>query len=277
MKKTKKKLLLASALVSVCGCFTLVACTDDTTKPKFDAPKNVTVNVDVLSWDSVSGAAQYTVKINSDETTTVTTTSLDLTTVTAKLVEGENTLSVKVNATSEKLASAYSTSVTYTYAPSTQFNAPTVTITGDTVSWNAITGAVEYTVKINSDETTVVETTSLDLTTVTTKLVTGDNTIAVKANSVEGGKQESDYSNAVTYAYAPTPEAEAADYKKLVEAIGSITEESTATQAAAVQAAITAARNKYNGMSAEAKALEGVIADKATFDGKKDAFDGVYD
>ena len=253
MKNSKKKVLLASALVTVCSCFALVACgkKDKPGTAALEVPANVNVTADELTWSAVTGATNgYTVKIN--------------------------TLQVKANAAGGKAASAYSTAVTYNYDPSTQFDAPTLTITGDTVTWNAIKGAVDYTVKINTDESTVVTTTSLDLTTVTTRLVTGDNTIAVKVNAVANGKDASDYSNSVKYNYAPTPEEEAADYKTLVTAIGSITAESTAAQASAVKAAITAAENKYAGMSAEAKALEGVVADKAAFDGKKDAFDEVY-
>ena len=62
MKNTKKKLLLTSALVSVCGCFALVACGEEV-KPKpaekptpFDAPSNVSVTVNTLSWNEVTGA-----------------------------------------------------------------------------------------------------------------------------------------------------------------------------------------------------------------------------
>lgn len=371
MKNYQKKLLLTSALVSVCGCFALVACGEvdkpDVDPTAFDAPTNLAVEVNVLSWSAVTGAAQYTVKINSDETTVVTAPSLDLTTVTAKLNEGDNALSVKVNATTDKLESSYSATVTYVYTPTpgpSPFAKPEIKLAGDVLSWNAITGAAQYVVKINSDETTEVAQPTIDLTTVTNKLNEGENTLSVKVkatadkpasdysdpvtyiyspaptafdaptaslsgdtlswNGVTGAtngytvkinddettkvtsgtsldlttvtgklhsgenklyvkvnatanKLESAYSTAVDYSYTPAVETEAADYKALVNAIGSITENSTAQQADAVSKAIAAAQNKYTGMSAGAKALEGVIADKAAFDAKKSAFDGVYD
>ena len=61
MKKTNKKLLLTSALVSVCGCFALVACGgDDPVTPApptaLDAPTGVSVSVNTLSWGEVTGA-----------------------------------------------------------------------------------------------------------------------------------------------------------------------------------------------------------------------------
>ena len=86
---------------------------------QLEAPQNLSVSIDrVLIWDEVDHATSYTVKINDDETTTVTKNSLDLTldTVKAKLVKNaENTLSVKANATKNYKESAYSEAITYEY------------------------------------------------------------------------------------------------------------------------------------------------------------------
>ncbi|MDE6442708.1 MAG: hypothetical protein K2L12_08170, partial [Clostridia bacterium] len=99
--------------------------------------------------------------------------------------------------------------------------------------------------------------------------------VYVKVNATEDHR-ESEYSEPVDYTYTPSAEVEAEDYAKLVEAIGSITADSTDTDAKAVAAAISTANNKYNGLSAEAKALDEVIAAKAEFDTKKAAYEGVY-
>ncbi len=116
----KKGLMMFAATLAmlVCLCFGVAACApteQENGKENFPAPTGVKVEKDVLSWAAVEGATGYTVKINSDETTKVSVASLDLTTVTAKLTAGDNTLSVKTNATAEKGESAYSSTVTYTY------------------------------------------------------------------------------------------------------------------------------------------------------------------
>ena len=86
----------------------------------------------------------------------------------------------------------------------TAFAAPTAFVSNDTRTWAEEAGATSgYTVKINSDESTVVMTPSLDLMTVTDKLVAGDNTLSVKVNGVSGGKKESAYSKAVKYNFVP--------------------------------------------------------------------------
>lgn len=68
------------------------------------------------------------------------------------------------------------------------------------LSWNAVAGGEEYTVKIGEDETTVVKKTTLDLLTVKEKLALGENVICVKANATEE-QLESSYSATVRYTY----------------------------------------------------------------------------
>ncbi len=117
MRTFKSKLLLLVTAVAMCAClcFGLVACGGD---KNFSAPANLKVEANVLTWDAADGAEAYTVKINEDETTTVNQASLDLNTVKTKLNAGENTLSVKVNATEKKGESEYSEALTYSYTPS---------------------------------------------------------------------------------------------------------------------------------------------------------------
>ncbi|MDE7330500.1 MAG: hypothetical protein K2N30_05405 [Clostridia bacterium] len=85
------------------------------------------------------------------------------------------------------------------------FPAPeNVKVEGNTFSWDAVEEAEGYTVKINDDQTAATANNSLDLTTVTSKLKEGANTLAVKVNAKEG-KGESAYSAEVTYNYTPAP------------------------------------------------------------------------
>lgn len=257
---SKKLCMLLMTVASIlCLCFGLAACggsgdSDDA----FSAPTNVKVENHTLSWTAVSGAEEYTVKINSDETTKVTTTSLDLTTATviAKLVSGNNTLSVKANATEDKDASAYSTSVTYNYTPSQEpsnFDKLTITLSGSTISWTAVNGATNgYTVKIN-EATTVVTTASYDLLSDTSLLVPGDNTVSVKVNAV-GDIGESEYSNEETYDYDISAAQEAQEFIAAVNAIGAVTADTD----------LTAAKAKYEALSDDAKEVSGVSEAIAT-------------
>lgn len=275
----KKLLMLITALVMIATlCVGLVAC-----NKTLDTPTNVKVDGDTLKWDAVEGAETYTVKINSDETTKVSTTSLDLTTATvkAKLKSGENTLSVKANEAGKLGESEYSETVKYNYTPApTPFGAPTnVRVEGDTLKWTAVTGATNgYTVKINdSDTNTVTATTNeLDLTTVTTKLVSGNNTLAVKVNAA-GNNLESPYAEASTpYNYTPSVEKEISDLAALVEdfetALATYNANKTVANAQAVSDAITAVINKYEGISTEAKNDQQVISAKADFESKAAVF-----
>ena len=214
MKKRLWTLCLA-AVTALCLCLGLAACGKS---KAFSAPTNLALEGSTLVWDAVEGAEDYTVKIGDDETTTTAATLLNLDTVTDKLVEGENTISVKANATKKKKASAYSEPITYTYTPA-PVKSPLATPTGvkveeDTISWNAVEGATAgYTVKIGTDETTKVTSgTSLDLAT-TSAIKLGENTVAVKANET-ATSLASNYSEPVTYTHrtaftAPTASMDA--------------------------------------------------------------------
>ncbi len=250
----KLSLFLTAAALIACICFGAVACKKKPSQEKasFDAPTEVRAEGDELLWNAVEGAADYTVKINADETTTTSENSLDLTSVVTKLTRGENTLSVKVNATEAKNESAYSQTVTYVYSPVTQLSAPVnLKIEGDTLTWDAVEGAANgYTVKIGT-QTVAASSNSLDLAAEEVKavLVKGENKISVKANKVSG-LAESAYSSEITYNYVIAADEEAAQFKHAVEAIGTVTADS--------EAAISNAKAKYKVLSEEAKAVEGV-------------------
>ena len=240
MKSVKKGLLVASAVASVCGSFCLVACGgSDPVKPPAGAlsvPGNVHVVADTatLEWSAVTGATSgYTVKINSDETTKVNTTSLDLTTVVTLLVDGDNTLQVKANAAGDKKESAYSTAVTYEYhaivtpPEKTPFDKVTITLDAEasTVSWAAVTGATNgYTVKVNT-KTTDVTTNTVNLLTDTAVnnllIANADNTISVMVKAA-GDHTDSAYSDPVTYKYVVSADKAAKDFIAAVNAIGTV-------------------------------------------------------
>ncbi|MBD5131875.1 MAG: DUF5011 domain-containing protein [Clostridiales bacterium] len=101
----------------------------------FDAP-TVTLTDSIISWAATDGATNgYTVKINEDETTRVAATSLDLITVKDKLVEGKNSIAVKVNAVDEiRSESAYSQAVEYNYSPSPIDPPPAPTVVKITIT-----------------------------------------------------------------------------------------------------------------------------------------------
>ncbi|MBD5131876.1 MAG: hypothetical protein HDT28_04710 [Clostridiales bacterium] len=292
MKKVIKSLLLAASVATVCGGFGLVACSKEV--PTFDAP-TVTISESVLSWNAIDGAVEYTVKINDDETTTVTAVaspSFDVLTVTAKLVEGKNELSVKVNATDNFLASPYSEIVEYTYTPvdpgpgpggdqdpptTEKFTMSTVTLEGTTLKWTAVEGATNgYTVKINGDETTKVAGggTSLDLESedVVALLKLGNNNkLSVKVNAV-GDKLASDYSNEVTYEYAPSNQQLIDTYLSIVENLEDVSVDST--DPATIKTNLDRAATQYAnivtaGLTEEAE----VVAAKETYDAAFEIYD----
>lgn len=199
-------LLITAVAMGICLSLGLVACGG---KKPFSAPENVKVTGTTLSWDEVEGAENgYTVKINADETTKVSAAKLDLTTVTAKLKEGENTLAVKVNATDKAGESGYSDTKTYVYTPVT----PPITLAvptglkaeGGIVSWNKVDKATSYVVSCGGHTETVTDT---KVSTSLFNLTEGETvTFSVKA------KRDEVESEAATCQYTvPNPVQEAKD------------------------------------------------------------------
>lgn len=237
-------------------------------KTAFSAPTNVAVNESTISWTAVDNATNgYTLKFaESNKEMTLTVTSYNLFSDTSYLSKGMNTLSVKVNATDLYNASAYSATVTYTFdytipPVEEKFDAPVIELEGSTVSWTTVDGATSYTVKINDDETTTVNTNSIDLLTVKAKLKEDENTISVKVNAV-GEKKASDYSNEVKYNYVDQDKKSAAEFAALVDGID--------VKANDAEAKLTSAKTAYEALSAEAKTLA------ATAYAKLKEFDGKY-
>lgn len=241
----------------------------ETGKVKLGTPMGVAVRGDSLTWEAVLNASGYVVKIGEDETTAVTTNSLDLTTVAAKLAQGPNALSVKATGTGNYTDGDYSASVEYIHR--VPFAAPqNLRVDVSTLRWDAVDGAASYTVKINSDETTVVTTNELDLTTVTGKL-TLENQLSVKVNPNEVlYLTESAYSAEVGFHYNPQAVAAAKAFEDTVNAITTVTQDNTQEEATAAKTAIDAAETAYTALDDEAK--EYAEAAKATLDAKKAAY-----
>lgn len=271
MKKRWITLFAAAALTVSAGMLALTACKDEAEKENFSAPQNLAVEDTVFSWSAVEGAsAGYTVKINTG-TVTVSSVSLDLDTEGAKvyLVKGNNTLTVKVNATEEKNESEYAQAITYEYTPVKQpLSAPTATVTGDTLFWNAVTGATAgYTVTIGN-ATLQVNGVTLDLLSAEAKalLARGENTISVKANATDDAL-ESAQSNAIVYRYVIAAEVEAQEFKEAVGAIGTVSLSSGE--------AISTAKRKYVALSEGAKAEDGVTEAIETLKSAETAYYGL--
>lgn len=155
----------------------LVSCED--TKKDLGAPK-VTLTGDVVSWNSIKEAKHYLLYIDEEEVK-VTTTSFNL--VDENLEEG--TYTIYVVAVKDEVISKPSNKVKYTVTVAERrLDAPVVTLTGDVVSWNSISGAESYIIKVNGQEITVTGT-SFDLSTKELEPGTYDiKVVAVKGSNI---------------------------------------------------------------------------------------------
>ena len=120
-----------------------------------------------------------------EEEVKVTTTSFNL--VDENLEEG--TYTIYVVAVKDEVISKPSNKVKYTVTVAERrLDAPVVTLTGDVVSWNSISGAESYIIKVNGQEITVTGT-SFDLS--TKELEPG--TYDIKVVAVKGSNISLDY------------------------------------------------------------------------------------
>lgn len=108
------------------------------------APTNVTYNSNEISWNHVTYASGYIVKVNSEEFTVTTGTKLNYT------FDGQSQLIIKVKSlgvsSNDIYDSIYSTEVTYSYLePVSQ-----IKVEDGIVSWNPIANATSYIVEIKS-------------------------------------------------------------------------------------------------------------------------------
>lgn len=179
-----------------------------TYRATLSAPANLRIEEDTLRWDAVENATAYKVKFGEEEFN-ATGTSYNLASLQEKFTLGENELSVKALGTGSYTDSAYSAAVKYTYR--TPYGAPeNLELAGSLLTWDAVETAASYTVKIGEDETTIVETNSVDLSLYAEKLALGENELSVRANANEAQyRLDGEYSESVTYIHTEPLEAPA--------------------------------------------------------------------
>ncbi|MBQ9070206.1 MAG: leucine-rich repeat protein [Clostridia bacterium] len=160
---------------------------------KLDKVTEITVDAttETVVWTPVKNAAYYAVNVTVGNSTLPTVYVNEASYSLKELSAGEVT--VKVTPVTTGYLSAEAAVVTYT---KTTLAAPTgVRINGTVVSWNAVTGATSYTVKVGAKEfeTNVA---SLDLSEVDTTFANGEIvTVSVKATATD---KSSVYSDVIT-------------------------------------------------------------------------------
>ena len=267
--KKKRIALIATLAVSLVACAaSLTACQDKGDKDAFSAPENVKVTNALLTWDEVENADNgYTVKINGKEVG-VDETKLDLTSekASANIKEGDNKLSVKVNATEDKKESKYSKEVTYKYTKPEDQKPPVGELSAAAKAFKAEVEALA-TVDLNSTKAQIdAAKTALDTALANyEKLSVADKTaVATQKTALDEKKtaydnlitaingQIADAAEALTYdfATADTDEVAEANYAKanellaVYQALKDYVQAGVAEQYEAITEAKTAAENK---------------------------------
>lgn len=197
-----KKTILVIVLLALCLAAT-VAC-----KPVGGgtlASPTITLEGNVVSWQAVENATGYSVKVGSDAAVSVTTTSYTV----SKTAAGSYKITVTAVSSDEKWKeSAPSNEVTYVVedggSEKTALTAPVITLSGNTVSWQAVPNAVSYDVKVGSAAAVNVTATSYTLT--QTEAGSYDVTVVAKAGASETYK-DSAPSNKVTYTVEQSADA----------------------------------------------------------------------
>lgn len=153
-------------------------------------------------WNPVDHATSYKLYINNDYIE-VTGTSYDLN------IEEEGSYEIRVKAVSTNplyLESDFSNScyiVIHAHVTTpTQLDAPTISLSGNVVSWSSVEDATSYDVYINSENPIRITTTSYTIN----KTEAGTYKVKVKAITDDINMWNSEYSNEVTYSVtAPEP------------------------------------------------------------------------
>lgn len=199
-KKINKLLAVSAALALSSGiAVSLAACGEkDGGGQPLSAPV-ISLNGDVVSWDAVEHADGYSVTVGSLPAVSIAQTSYTITVTET----GEYKVSVIATSTDDNYTdSERSNEIVYSYtavADRQQLAAPTITLTGSTVSWAAVPNATGYSVYIDdADPVLASGATSHSLA----ALTTGSHTVAVVATSADSRYSTSEKSNTVTYAAA---------------------------------------------------------------------------
>ncbi len=144
----------------------------------------ISINNNVVSWTAVTGATGYIVKVNG------VASNVDATTLSYTLSASATVTVVAVGDDVLTKNSEESTSVSYT-KPMNSLAAPTISITGKTVSWSAIANASGYIVNVDGVDK--------PMQTATSYTLTGSATVKVKAVGDNTNYSDSEWSMAKTY------------------------------------------------------------------------------
>ncbi len=149
-----KRKILATVLLSILMLFALLtmsACGGDIDEVlSLDAPQNLRYSGSSVTWDAVSGAAKYVVKINEGTEIPVSTASFSYSS------SSDFTISVKAVSSSGKVMSDAST-MTFRYLGVVD----TLEVTEDgSVTWLPVEGATSYLIKLDNEEISVGNATS---------------------------------------------------------------------------------------------------------------------
>lgn len=195
----KKKFVLG--LLILISCFTFFACKSDKKVIKLDTPTNLVVEDQYISFNEVDNASYYTINYDGYTVTIKPSNSGVINYNADKLFTQAKTYEVKVKAVGldNYLDSAYTKVVKYTRTE--VFEAPTVKLNNEVLTWGAINGATYYTIKVTYPDVATPDyytyrTNSLDIKPFFAEV--GSYKFQVKA-----GKEEdnNDYSAEVSYVY----------------------------------------------------------------------------
>ena len=145
MKKKLANLLLA-LIACLFAAFGLVACGENPLA--VSAPKNVRVDANTMSvvWDSVDGAAKYTISINDGTEYSISSTNYACT----QLIQGQETFTVKVCAVGS-VGDMKSEATVMTFSPLGKVADLTLS-DGGLLTWTVVNNATGYALRVDGAE-----------------------------------------------------------------------------------------------------------------------------
>lgn len=150
-KSLKKFLFTVPCLILFLIC--LLSLTGCGAKEKLDAPNTFSIEGSTLSWESVSNATDYIVRINDTDEYETSEESFDI----SFLLSGVNKIQVKAKETDDYKQSDYGETLYIN-----KLSSPTdIELSGNKVYWSSVEGAVSYAIRLtNSNNEITFETTS---------------------------------------------------------------------------------------------------------------------
>lgn len=159
------------------------------TKASLGVPQNIRISGNELTWNAVSGAQSYTVRVNGTELPNVTENKVDLS---AYAVSGADlAVSVRANGATSSL---WSDEQPISYLA---MNGGLV-YTGNTLYWNPVFGATYYEIQVNDGETTRIDDISVTSAKITLTQA-GNNTLRVRFGGTD--YLPSDWVETTVFAY----------------------------------------------------------------------------